>query len=109
MRNLLALAAAALLTFGVVGYFRGWYQVKTSPAAGGHQQIQIDVNRPKISEDVNASKAKLREILSSNENNGSQSSTKEKSTFGVPTSHHVAEDGTFVYPGSEQSEPKQPR
>lgn len=111
MRNLLTLAAAALLTFAVVGHFRGWYQIKSDAAPGGHQQIHIDVNRPKISEDVNGSKTKLRELLTPKETNANPTPPRENQggTFGVANSYHVAEDGTFVYPGSEQSEPPPPR
>lgn len=111
MRNLLALAAAALLSFAVVGHFRGWYQIKSDGAPGGHQQIHIDVNRTKITDDVNVSKNKLREVLTPKETNGKPAPTRDSQggSFGVPTSYHVAEDGTFVYPGSEQSEPRPPR
>ncbi len=111
MRNLLALAAAALLTIAVVGHFRGWYRIQSDAAPGGHQQIHIDVNRPKISEDVNVSKTKLRDLLQTKETNAKPAPTGENQggAFGVANSYHVAEDGTFVYPGSEQSEPPPPR
>src|SRR5947208_2280392 len=31
MRNLLALLGAAVVAFAVVGWFLGWYQIKTTP------------------------------------------------------------------------------
>jgi hypothetical protein len=63
MRNLLALGALALLVFAAVGYFLGWYSVKTDPTADGHRQVTIDVNSTKISEDLSKSKAKLHNML----------------------------------------------
>lgn len=108
MRNLLALAAAVLLSLAVIGHFRGWYQIKSAAVAGGHQQIHIDVDRTKINEDVNVGKNKLREVLAPKDATANPVSThpNQGGGFGVGTSYHVAEDGTFVYPGSEQSEPQ---
>jgi hypothetical protein len=64
MRNLLALAAAAILMFAVVGWWLGWYQITSTPDGTGHQNIHIDVNKNKISEDLKKGKAKLYDLLS---------------------------------------------
>jgi len=52
MRNLLALSAAALLTFLGVGWYLDWYKVKSDPAPHGHHNVHIDINGSKIVEDV---------------------------------------------------------
>ena len=48
MRNLLALFAFLLLVFVGVGWFLDWYQVRSDPAATGHQNVNIDINGTKI-------------------------------------------------------------
>ena len=62
MRNLLALAAAALLAFVVVGWFRGWYQVSSKPSNTG-REYDVNFNSPKISEDLQKGEEKVRDIL----------------------------------------------
>src|SRR5713101_5766792 len=69
MRNLLALAAAAVLAFVVVGYFLGWYQVQTVKTGTG-SEYKVDVNSPKISEDLNKGKEKIRNWLNQGQNPG---------------------------------------
>jgi hypothetical protein len=67
MRNLLAFVAAAILTFVCVGWYLDWYRVKSSPAPSGHQQLNIDLNRAKIAEDVHKGvqrgEEKLQDVL----------------------------------------------
>ncbi|HEV3203547.1 MAG TPA: hypothetical protein VGY77_04150 [Gemmataceae bacterium] len=63
MRNLLALLAAALLTFLVVGWYLDWYKVKNDPAPAGHHNVHIDINGNKIAEDVQKGVVKGEEKL----------------------------------------------
>ncbi len=63
MRNLLAFLAAALLTFAGVGWYLDWYRIKSTPAPSGHHQLNIDVNRSKILEDVHKGVQKGEEKL----------------------------------------------
>jgi hypothetical protein len=67
MRNLLALAAAALIAFTGIGWYLGWYKIQTTPTSTG-RHISIDVNTPKIKEDVGRGKEKLRDWLDRDEN-----------------------------------------
>jgi hypothetical protein len=53
MRNTLALVAAGVLAVAGLGWYLGWYQVKSTPMPDGHRAINIDVNGKKIAEDVN--------------------------------------------------------
>jgi hypothetical protein len=53
MRNILALLAAGALAVGGLGWYLGWYHVKTTPSADGHREIKIDVDTRKIADDVN--------------------------------------------------------
>lgn len=52
MRNLLALIGAATLTFLVVGWYLGWYQVSSLPSPHGQQSLHVDINPDKITTDV---------------------------------------------------------
>lgn len=63
MRNLLAFAAFAVLVVGGVGWYRGWYTVQSTPTANGGRNININVNRPKIVQDIERGEEKVREIL----------------------------------------------
>jgi hypothetical protein len=63
MRNLLAFLAAALLTFVVLGWYLDWYKVSSAPASGGHREVKINVNTPKIGEDFEKGGQKVREML----------------------------------------------
>jgi len=63
MRNLLALLGAVLVTFAVVGWYRGWYQVTTEPEPGGHREVKIDINGPKIGNDLQQGTQKLEHAI----------------------------------------------
>jgi hypothetical protein len=52
MRNLLALFAACALMFFGLGWYLDWYKVKTDSGPSGHRSVNIDLNSPKIVEDV---------------------------------------------------------
>jgi hypothetical protein len=52
MRNLFALLGLLVVAFLVVGYYRGWYDLSSSPAGPGHTGVHIDVNTKKIGDDV---------------------------------------------------------
>ena len=71
MRNILALAAFAVLVFAGVGWYLGWYKVQSTPTADG-RQISIDLNTPKIRQDLNTGKEKLRDLLTSKEKETSE-------------------------------------
>jgi hypothetical protein len=67
MRNTMAFLGAAALTLAGVGWYLGWYDVLIKPSAAGHQNVDIDVNIPKIKDDINKGeekgKKKLQEAL----------------------------------------------
>ncbi|OAI39829.1 hypothetical protein AYO40_05405 [Planctomycetaceae bacterium SCGC AG-212-D15] len=65
MRNLLALLAAALLAFAGIGWYLGWYQVKSEPSLSGHQNVNIDINGSKIIADVEKGKKVVQEMKKS--------------------------------------------
>lgn len=69
MRNMLALAALALIGFAAIGYFRGWYSIESVPSASGGRHIEIDVHSPKITQDIKTGKDKLRNLLNSDKRN----------------------------------------
>jgi hypothetical protein len=78
MRNLLAFLAAAIVTFAGVGWYLDWYRIKSAPATDGHHQLNIDVNRKKMLEDVHKGMQKGEETLQDiiEKNNGSAPATK---------------------------------
>jgi hypothetical protein len=94
MRNLLALAALALLAFGGAGWYLGWYKIQTTPTADGHQKIQIDLNTDKIKTDVAKGENKVHALIT--ETQGSNPQTPN----GTATSFQPAPDGSFVFPAS---------
>lgn len=74
MRNLLALGAAGLIGFAGIGWYLGWYRFQTEPTETG-RQIKIDLNTPKIKEDVGRGREKLRDFLASDDNSTSNTSS----------------------------------
>jgi hypothetical protein len=63
MRNLLALLGAALVTFAIAGWWLDWYKIKTAPDPSGHREVNIDINGPKIKQDLHKGGEKLREAF----------------------------------------------
>ncbi len=82
MKNLLALAAAALIVFAAVGWYLGWYNVSRTTDPSGHQKINIDVNSPKITKDINKGfnkvKDKVRDALSKDKDTSQPPKTAEQ-------------------------------
>jgi len=64
MRNILALVAAAALVFAGVGWYLGWYEISRTTDSDGHQNINIDLNNQKISEDLKKGEQKLHDLIS---------------------------------------------
>jgi hypothetical protein len=52
MRNILALVGAAALTFLIVGWYLGWYQIDRLPGPGGKQSVSVEVHPGKVATDV---------------------------------------------------------
>ena len=63
MRNLLALAALALLAFAVVGWYLGWYRLQTEPTGDGHRQVTIDIDGKKVGQDLKRGEEKLHDLV----------------------------------------------
>ncbi|MDY3563435.1 hypothetical protein R5W23_004938 [Gemmata sp. JC673] len=51
MRNLLALFGLAVLGFGGVGWYMGWYKLNVAKNTDGNLQITADVDTKKVSTD----------------------------------------------------------
>jgi hypothetical protein len=65
MRNLLALAALALLTVVGVGWYLGWYKFQSTPEPDGHRQVTIDIDGGKVGRDIKKGEQKLHDVISS--------------------------------------------
>ncbi len=64
MRNLLALVGAAILTFGGVGWYLGWYKLEpATSSAPGHQSVTVDINAQKIKTDLDRGEQKAKEVI----------------------------------------------
>lgn len=64
MRNLLALFGAALLTVVGVGWYLGWYKVRSQPASvPGQHSVNIDIDTHKIGSDLQKGEQKLQQLL----------------------------------------------
>ncbi len=63
MKNLLAFVAAAGLTFAGLGWYLDWYKVRSEPGPAGHHNVNIDIDKVKISQDVHKGVQKGEERL----------------------------------------------
>jgi hypothetical protein len=83
MRNMLALFGAALLTVGGVGWYLGWYKVRSQPASvPGQHSVNIDINTNKISADLQQGEQKLQQWL---ETKGSEQNKKADGGLMLPS------------------------
>ena len=64
MRNMLAFLAAAVLVFLGLGWYLDWYSFKNLPTGTpGHQSFNIDINKAKITSDVEKGEEKVHEAM----------------------------------------------
>ena len=64
MRNMLAFVAAAVLVFLGLGWYLDWYSFKNLPTGtAGHQSFTIDINKAKITSDVEKGEEKIHEAI----------------------------------------------
>ncbi len=52
MKNFLAFLAALVIVVAGLGWYLGWYRVSSTPLAGGHKKVSVDVNANKVQSDV---------------------------------------------------------
>ena len=52
MKNLLALVGLAVVGFGGVGWYMGWYTLKVDRSAGGEVQVNTKVNTKQVADDT---------------------------------------------------------
>ena len=106
MKNLLALGAAALLGFAGIGWYLGWYKFQATPTASG-EHISIDLNTPKIKQDVGKGKEKLRDYLSGDDKGPAASGPAQPGNPVTPTGFPPppSNENNFVYPTSNPSNP----
>ena len=105
MKNLLALGAAALIAFVVVGWFLGWYKIQSVQTSTG-REFKVDLNTPKITQDINNGKVKLEGILTKPTTTNPTTppaptppNTPAHVTIVPVTTPLTTPDGTFVLPG----------
>jgi hypothetical protein len=109
MKNLLALAAAGLIAFVVVGWFLGWYHVEKTG-----NELKVDFNTPKITEDINKGKTKLEGILTKQPSTTNPAQTPSPTPppitpprvtiVPVTTTPSTTPDNTFVLPGNPDNQ-----
>ncbi len=64
MRNLLSLIGLAVVVFGGVGWYLGWYQLSVSKGSDGTVQVQTRVDTNKVLDDSGKGLNKVGEFLS---------------------------------------------
>jgi hypothetical protein len=78
MRNLLAFFGALIVTFLAVGWYLNWYNVRSEPAPAGHRSVHVDLNVPKIGDDLKRGTERVQEMIEkARENNASGAATAE--------------------------------
>ena len=63
MRNLLAFVGALVVTAAGLGYYLGWYTVRTGPSPAG-RSVTFDIDTGKIGQDLNQAEQKIAKKLS---------------------------------------------
>jgi hypothetical protein len=101
MRNLLAFLAAAGLTVAGVGWYRGWFTLQTSTQPSGHRNLSIDINSPKINEDLQRG----RQYLLQGESRSPADPDKERKSEDAPSPDQKTADAAKS--GEPKPAPKQ--
>jgi hypothetical protein len=108
MRNILALIGAAVLVFAVLGWYFGWYQLGTEPAADGHRKINVGVDPEKIVKDVEKAEQKVGNLITNDTKGTTVTPTPstapvDKKVPGQPTGFQFDANGgvTFTPPKVE--------
>ena len=103
MRNILALVGAAVVVFGGLGWYLGWYKVATEPTADGHRHINVDLNPKKILEDGQTGAKKVSDLISNETKGTPPAPVPEKKVEGQTTGFQFNSDGsaTIVLPKIE--------
>jgi hypothetical protein len=73
MRNLLALIGLAVVIFGGVGWYCGWYKLSVNRGQDGNLQISTEVDTHKVSEDSSSFFKKVGQMVGDKANNGQPS------------------------------------
>ena len=94
MRNLLAFLAAAALVFLGVGWYLDWYKVKSVPSAPGRQSFNIDVDKEKLTRDVQQgvrkTEEKVHEVLEKRRQEANPTGAPARPAEAVPGGGPVA-------------------
>ena len=93
MKNILALVGLAVVLFGGLGWYLGWYKIGTEPAADGHRKINVDVDVNKI----RADEKKVEQVITPGNNGTSQN---QKPVEATPTGMRSGPNGEieFTFP-----------
>ena len=94
MRNILAVVGAAVVAFVAVGWYLGWYQISSKPAADGKQSIHVDFNSDKITSDVKQGVEKGEQVVDQirDKKTEPQPSPGPATNFFTPTSTEKPKD-----------------
>jgi hypothetical protein len=84
MRNLLAFAAAAVLTVAALGWYLDWYRIQIAPAPNGHRNVNIDINAEQIGQDIHRGSEKLLESGGQNLQRALDKTSKLPTAAGQP-------------------------
>jgi hypothetical protein len=101
MRNLLALLAAVLLIFAGLGWYLDWFKLKTQPAEPGHHNVSIDIDKKKITDDIQKGEQKLHQMLDN-------AKEKDKGSDGKTAGKDPSRSDLGAKGSTESSEPPLP-
>jgi hypothetical protein len=107
MRNLLALFGALVVTFLVVGYFLGWYDIQSVPGAPGHHKVNIDIHGTKIRQDLNQGREQVGDWINSKTQGSTEKQPEPKSSSSTnpnPSATPPAGGAVIVRPAPENTQ-----
>ena len=94
MRNLLAFVGALVVTVAGLGYYLGWYTVRTGPSPAG-RSVTVDIDTGKIGQDLSRAEQKLHKKL---EERSRQ--TDPNGLAGSPKAHPARPESGPALPGT---------
>ena len=85
MKNTLAVIALVVIAFAAVGWYLNWYGINLVPTQDGHHKVTIDLNTPRITQDLQKGREQVVKLLKKDDPNATDPNAKGAPATSFPT------------------------
>jgi hypothetical protein len=105
MKNTLAVIAFVVIAFAAVGWYLNWYGINLTPTPEGRHKVTIDLNTPRITEDLQKGREQVVKLLKKNEQPEGAANTTNTNAAPFPTFTNPLPRPQTPQPGPAQNPP----